>query len=162
MKILFSLLAAFGCCAASSFAQEQKPPAVKQRARVEATSVTPDEAEKLIKDTPGLIILDVRSPEEFEHEHIKGAKNMNVHDAEFQKQVAELDQTKPVLIHCQSGRRSAEALQELAGKVAFPKVYHLPSGFKGWKDAKKPIEGKPLPGEGRLGPGKKDAGSAPR
>jgi phage shock protein E len=157
MKNLRSLLLAAACLTLPCVAQEQPAPAVPVPAKVQATDVTPDEAEKLIAETPGLTIIDVRTPEEFDHGHIKGAVNLNVLDAAFEQQVAALDQTKPVLLHCQSGSRSSKALTELAGKVKFSKVYHMRSGFKGWKDAKKPVEGKPLPGAGRLGPGQKGA-----
>ena len=156
MKILSALALAVLTFAASVEAQD-KPPRVPAPVRAEATNVTPDEAEKLIAETPGIIVLDVRSPEEFDHQHIKGAVNVNVFDAGFQDQVAALDQTKPVIIHCQSGGRSSQALSEMAGKVKFPKIYHLKSGFVGWKKAQKPFESKPLPGEGRLAPGKKPA-----
>ena len=154
MKTLFALFTA-AVFLSSPLTAEEKPVSIPAKPKAEATDVTPDEAEKLIASTPGLIILDVRSPEEFDHQHIKGAVNVNVFDPEFQNQVAALDQSKPVLIHCQSGGRSSQALTELAGKVKFPKIYHLRSGFSGWKNAKKPFDEKPLPGEGRLAPGKK-------
>ena len=114
--------------------------------------VTVEEADKLIKETKGLIILDVRMPEEFAHEHIKGAKNVNVHDKDFAKLMSELDQTKPVLVHCAAGRRSTLALQEMAGKVHFPQVYHMTEGFSGWKAAGKPFESKPLPRDEKIVP----------
>lgn len=114
--------------------------------------VTVEEADKLIKETKGLIILDVRMSEEFMHEHIKGAKNVNVFDKDFEKLIAELDQTKPVLVHCAAGRRSTLALQEMAGKVHFPQVYHMTEGFSGWKAAGKPFESKPLPRDEKIVP----------
>jgi phage shock protein E len=149
-------------CALPCRAQETSAPAVPAPVRAEATDVTPDEAEKLIAETPGLIILDVRTPEEYDHGHIKGAVNLNVLDAAFTAQVAALDQSKPVLLHCQTGGRSVKALTALAGKAKFPKIYHLRAGFKGWKDAKKPFEGKPLPGAGRLAPGNKGKPATPK
>ncbi len=109
--------------------------------------VTADEAEKLISGTPGLIVLDVRTPEEYDHEHIKGAVNVNLFDADFEKLIAGLDQSKPVLLHCASGRRSSGAIKQMTGKVKFPQVYHMNEGFNAWKAAKKPFEGKPLPKE---------------
>lgn len=155
-----ALLFAAICATAPIHAEEQQPAATQQpvvpaKPQAESTIVTPDEAEKLIAGTPGLIILDVRTPEEFEHEHIKGAVNINVLDPEFQSQIAALDQKKPMLIMDQAGRRSTRALIELAGKVQFPKIYHLMVGVTGWKQAKKALESQPLPGEGRLKPGKK-------
>jgi rhodanese-related sulfurtransferase len=128
----------------------EKPKTAKDRAK----DVTPDEAEKLIASKAGLIILDVRTPEEFDHEHIKDALNVNLFDADFEAKLAALDQTKPVLVHCQGGTRSTRALKEAT--MNFPEIYHLRTGIKGWIEAKKPLETKPLPGEGRLGPGKKN------
>jgi rhodanese-related sulfurtransferase len=142
-------------------AQKAAAPAAPS-AKAEATDVTPDQAEKLMAETPGIIVLDVRTPEEFERGHIKGAVNLNIFDNGFQQQVAALDQTKPVIVHCQSGGRSSQAVADLAGKVKFPKVYHLRSGFKGWKDAKKPIEEKSSAGSGGVDPGKKAAPAAPK
>lgn len=159
MKILSALLVASLALSIPAISQEKPAPAAPatpaKPAPLEAKVVTADEAEKLIKDTPGLIILDVRTPEEFDHQHIKGAVNVNVFDPEFEKQIAALDQTKPVLVHCQAGGRSAESLEQMAGKVKFPQIYHMQVGMKGWKDAKKPLEVKPLPGAGRLAPGQK-------
>jgi|SRR5215207_2697644 len=137
-------------------------PSAPAAPKAEATDVTPDQAEKLIAETPGITVLDVRTPEEFERGHIKGAVNLNIFDTEFQQKVAALDQTKPVIVHCQSGGRSSQAVTELAGKVKFPKVYHLRSGFKGWKDVKKPIEEKSSPGSGGADRGKKGAPAAPK
>jgi rhodanese-related sulfurtransferase len=127
--------------------------AVEKSARELAKDVTPEEAEKLIATKQGLIILDVRTEEEFDHEHIKGAVNLNAYSPEFAASLAALDQSKPVLVHCGSGGRSARALKEM--KVKFPEIYHLNSGIAGWKEAKKPLETKPLPGAGRIGPKKK-------
>ncbi len=171
MKTVPSVLCAAGILAVSTFAQQPAAPApaapaapaspaASTVAKVEAKDVTPDEAEKLLAENPGMIVLDVRTPEEFEHEHIKGAVNVNLFDTDFDAAVAALDQTKPVLVHCQAGRRSSQALLDLAGKVKFAKVYHLSGGIKGWKDAKKPVEGKALPGVGRLGPGSKGKAAA--
>jgi phage shock protein E len=164
MKTLLALTLAF--LPIRTFAQEPAAPAApaekKEAGAPDVKVITPDEAEKLLKETPGITILDVRTPEEFDHQHIKGAVNINVFDTEFEKQVLALDQTKPVILHCQSGRRSTQALEELGNKVKFPTIYHMNGGFKAWKDAKKPIESKPLPGAGRLAPGTKEkAGAAP-
>jgi rhodanese-related sulfurtransferase len=151
MKTLLSILAFAVTFTAPLRAEDSKSeksqkPAVKE--------VTVDEAEKLITNTPGLIVLDVRIPEEFDHEHIKGAVNVNFFDVDFDKLIADLDQTKPVLLHCASGRRSRGALTQMTGKVKFPQIYHMSEGFSAWKAAKKPFEGKPLPRESKNAPQK--------
>jgi phage shock protein E len=137
---LLSVLVVLGLVSIGSLvAEEKKAPAAGETAKTKEKVVTPDEAEKLLKENPGVTVLDVRSPEEFAEGHIKGAVNADVNGDDFQKKVAALDQSKPVLIHCQAGRRSARAIEEMGNKVKFPTVYHLNSGFKGWKDANKPV-----------------------
>ncbi len=156
MKTLILTLSIFA--AVSVFAEDAATPApdaskaLKAKPTQPSKVVTVEEADKLIKETKGLIILDVRMPEEFAHEHIKGAKNVNVFDKDFEKLLGELDQTKPVLVHCASGRRSTMALEQMAGKVRFPQVYHMNAGFSGWKAANKPFEGKPLPKDEKVVP----------
>jgi phage shock protein E len=139
MKTLSVLLIALVCAAAQGIAKDAPAASPVANAKVEPKNVTPDEAEKLIAESKGLIVLDVRSPEEFQEGHIKGAVNVNIADDDFEKKVKALDQTKPVLVHCEAGGRSARALDELEGKVKFPQMYHLKSGFRGWKNARKPI-----------------------
>lgn len=118
--------------------------------KIAAKDIGPDEAEKLIAE--GALVLDVRVQEEFAHQRIKGAVNVNVLDHDFEVLVAAVDQTKPVIVHCQSGKRSVKALAKMNGKVKFPAVYHLKDGFLSWKAAKKPFESFELPGAKRVGP----------
>jgi rhodanese-related sulfurtransferase len=138
MKTLSMLLIAVLCTASQGIAKDAPAAPPSTQAKLEAKNVTPDEAEKLIADKK-VTILDVRSPEEFQEGHIKGAVNVNIADDDFEKKVQALDQTKPVLVHCEAGGRSSRALDELQGKVKFPQIYHLKSGFRGWKNAQKPV-----------------------
>ena len=129
---------------------QDAPPEPRPRIKPAAQTLTvknvdADEAEKLIKETPGLTVVDVRTPEEFDHQHIKGAVNINVFDADFDAQIAKLDPSKPILVHCAAGSRSKTAVDQMQGKAKFPTVYHMNVGFSGWKKANKPFEEKPLP-----------------
>ena len=59
------------------------------------------------------MLVDVRTPEEFESGHIDGAVNIPV------DQVAASDAFEGqdrIVVYCRSGRRSAAAAQELAGR----------------------------------------------
>jgi rhodanese-related sulfurtransferase len=166
MKITAAILAVAATTAAPLVAQapERKSPiqvGPSPVSKAAAKDVTAEEAAKLIAGTPGLIVLDVRTEEEFDHEHIKGAVNINALNEGFDIRVAALDQTKPVLVHCQSGRRSLGALKQMTGKVRFPQVYHLKDGFISWKNANQPFESKPLPGAGRREPAKKQEAPKP-
>ncbi len=125
--------------------QEKKEPAAPATAAAKIVNVTPDEAEKLIAS--GVTVIDLRTEDEFEHDHIKGAKNINALDADFEKNLGGLDHNKPVLVHCQSGRRSKAAIEAVFSKSKFPTVYHLAEGLSAWKKAGKPLETTQTPAE---------------
>ncbi|HEY1081787.1 MAG TPA: rhodanese-like domain-containing protein [Prosthecobacter sp.] len=84
-------------------------------------------------------VLDVRTPEEYGEGHIKGATNVDIMSKDFDAQVAKLDKSKPVLVHCQAGGRSTRSLPKLE-KAGFTEIYHLDGGMKDWVKAGKPVE----------------------
>ena len=101
--------------------------------------VSPDEAGKLLKDNPQIVVLDVRTPEEFAVGHIAGAKNIDFKAADFAEKVAALDKGKTYLVHCASGGRSRKTLDLMKGEN-FALIYQLSEGFKAWEKAGKPVE----------------------
>ncbi len=100
--------------------------------------VTPDEAERILKLNPAMVILDVRTLEEFSEGHLPGAVNLNFFAADFLDKVKAYE-GKQVLIHCASGGRSGQALSRLKD-TSFASLYHLKTGFTGWQSAGKKIE----------------------
>ena len=69
----------------------------------------------------GAVIIDVRSPQEFDRGHIKGSKNIPVNI--IQREVNSLRKlNKPVITVCQSGARSSMAKSVL--KAAGIEVYN--------------------------------------
>ena len=104
-----------------------------------AKNVSPDEAEKLLKDHPKIVVLDVRTREEFAKGHIAGAKNVDFKAADFAEKVAALDKSKTYLVHCAAGGRSSKTLDLMKDKN-FAALYHLNEGFKAWEKAGKPVE----------------------
>ena len=100
--------------------------------------VTPDEAERILKLNPGMVILDVRTLEEFSEGHLPGAVNLNFFATDFLEKVKSYE-GKQILIHCASGGRSGQALSRLKD-TSFASLYHLKTGFTGWQSAGKKIE----------------------
>lgn len=86
-----------------------------------------------------LTVLDVRTADEFKDGHIPGAVNLDVLDNGFKQEVAALDKSKTYLVHCASGRRSANAAGQMKA-LGFKSVIDLAPGFNGWKAAGKPVE----------------------
>ena len=110
-------------------AAEKKP--INQRVDVEAYDK--------LRANKEVIILDVRTAEEFKTGHVPGATNLSVNSPGFDKAVAKLDKSKTYLVNCAVGMRSAKACKKLQA-AGFTNLYDLAPGFDGWKKAGKPVE----------------------
>lgn len=89
-----------------------------------------DFAEK-INATENPQILDVRTPEEFNSDHIENAENVNWLGDSFVKESENFDKTKPVFVYCKSGGRSKKATEKLE-ELGFKNIYELEGGFLKW------------------------------
>lgn len=103
-----------------------------------AKDIPVSEAEKLVKEAK-VLILDVRTAEEFQDGHIEGAVNVDFNSKDFAKKIQKLDTSKPVLVHCQGGGRSGRSLPILE-QLKFPAIYHMNEGFGEWEASGKPVK----------------------
>ncbi|GAB2753692.1 adenylyltransferase/sulfurtransferase MoeZ [Amycolatopsis magusensis] len=76
-------------------------------------------------------LIDVREPHEYEIVNIKGAKLIPKDRILSGEALAELPQDKPIVLHCKSGARSAEALAALH-QAGFKDATHLGGGVLAW------------------------------
>ncbi len=83
------------------------------------------------KTVKNKVLLDVRTPKEFQDGHIEGAKNLNYFDKTFKSELDKLDRKVPVYVYCRSGGRSGKAMQ-LMKTMGFEKVYNLMGGYLSW------------------------------
>jgi len=95
-----------------------------------------DEAKLLIQEEVNLVVLDVRTKEEYESGHLPNAILIPV--AELQDRLAELDKDKKILVYCKTGIRSAKASQILVSH-GFSSVYNLVGGIDAWIQADGPV-----------------------
>lgn len=56
-----------------------------------------------------IVLIDVRTTEEFAEGHLEGALNLNVEDGTLEEALAGLDPNETYQVYCRSGRRSAIA-----------------------------------------------------
>jgi len=93
------------------------------------------EAKNYMNRTAGdaFTLLDVRQPEEYESEHLPGAKLIPL--PELSGRLAELDAEKPTIVYCAIGGRSRVAAQVLSAK-GFREVFNLTGGIKAWSSGK--------------------------
>ena len=64
------------------------------------------------QNTPGAILLDVRTPQEYREGHIPASHNVPLQDLESVAFVAE-DPDAPLFVYCHSGVRSRQAAEQL-------------------------------------------------
>lgn len=91
------------------------------------------------KHDKSMVILDVRTPEEFAQGHVPGAINIS-HD-QLASRLTELDgdKDKDVVLYCRSGRRAGIAAETLSAN-GFKKLMHLEGDMIKWDEAKRPVE----------------------
>ena len=93
---------------------------------------------EIIANSPEVIILDIRTPSEFQQGHIKGAVNVDYYAADFEEKIAALDPSARYVLHCRSGSRSSKALSILS-ENKLENVTHLRSGIIGWTGSGYPL-----------------------
>ncbi len=97
--------------------------------------VTPEEAAETIADAPDdLVILDVRTQDEFDEAHIDGAVLLDFYRDDFADRLAELDPTVPYVLYCRSGNRSGQA-RAIMDDLGFQSVEDVDGGIVGWQQA---------------------------
>lgn len=93
--------------------------------------IGPNEFEKMIKNDQTVQLIDVRTPEEYVAGHLEGSKNFDYYAADFDKKLATLDKTKPVLVYCAVGGRSGSAAGQMK-QLGFKNVVDLTGGYRSW------------------------------
>ena len=94
-------------------------------------SVAVQEFANIISDTTTIILVDVRTAEEYGSGHIENALNIDVKQDDFEETaIKTLPKNKTIAVYCRSGRRSKKAAEILSQNGY--KVIELDSGYTGW------------------------------
>ena len=125
--VLLSLLfiSLFSCV------REQKNPVVQSEKTAPVAAVQYIDGPTLrtkITNGEDLQIIDVRTPAEFSTGAIPSAINLNIRQADFRDQLQALDRSKPTVVYCQAGGRSARAAK-LMRSMGFQELYDLKGGM---------------------------------
>ena len=87
-----------------------------------------------VVETPGVQIVDVRTPAEFADGHIAGAVNIPVQQPDFVERIARLDPKATYAVYCRSGNRSKAAVAQMQS-AGLTHIYELAAGTNGWTAA---------------------------
>ena len=92
----------------------------------------PKFAEKIAE--PDVVVLDVRTPEEFKSGHIPKAINIDIYSDYFRADISALDKSKSYAVYCRSGKRSVNASSEM-DLTGFKSTFNLTGGIIEWVDS---------------------------
>jgi len=101
------------------------------------TSLSPQDFNNKLKNTPNAILLDVRSESEVKEGALPNAQNI-AYDDSFSNKLGGLSKESPIFVYCAAGKRSAKAAEILKEK-GFKEVYQLKGGLNAWREAKLPL-----------------------
>jgi rhodanese-related sulfurtransferase len=82
----------------------------------------------------GALLIDVREPDEYAAEHAPNALLIPLEQVSARMQEIAAYKDKPVVVMCHSGRRSAQAAQQLQD-AGFSQVSSVAGGIVAWKKA---------------------------
>ena len=78
-----------------------------------------------------VVLLDVRTVDEFTQSHIPDALNIDVQGDYFTADISALDKSKSDAVYCRSGKRSVLASEEM-DQIGIANVYNLTGGIMEW------------------------------
>lgn len=94
-------------------------------------TITVEELKQKIDNNEDFQLIDVREEFEYETSNI-GAEHIPLAEVLLEKDKVSKD--KPVIVHCRSGKRSAQAIMVLE-REGFDNLYNLEGGILAWRDA---------------------------
>lgn len=98
------------------------------------TDLNVNEVSQMMAEAKDIVLIDVRTPQEYQQGHLKGSELMNIYDAEFESRLKELDKEKEYVIYCRSGGRSGKAASMME-KMGFTNIHNMKGGILAWNRA---------------------------
>jgi rhodanese-related sulfurtransferase len=94
-------------------------------------TVAPVTAAEIITTESDEIVLDIRTPEEYDQGIIEGAINIDFYDNDFAVQLDALDKEAHYVVYCNSGNRSGQA-NSTFDDLGFTNVTEIDGGITNW------------------------------
>ena len=112
-----------GCSASEQAAETSNPPQSYYQ-------ISQDEAQKMMEQNDGHVIVDVRRQDEYDAGHIPGAVLIPNEDIDARPPAELPDLNQVILIYCRSGNRSKQAAQKLFD-TGYTNIYEF-GGINTW------------------------------
>jgi rhodanese-related sulfurtransferase len=102
-------------------------------------TVSPERASEIVDGVDGVVVLDIRTPEEFAQARLAGAVNIDFYADDFEDRLAELDRGTDYVLYCRTGNRTSVA-REIMRQLGFESVHEIDGGIVNWYETGLPIE----------------------
>jgi len=93
----------------------------------------------LLQKNQKLVVLDVRSADEFKDGHIKGAINIDIRQPDAFSRIDKLNRTAKYIVYCRTNHRSGIAVGHMM-QSGFKTIYQMMDGFPGWAANNLPVQ----------------------
>jgi rhodanese-related sulfurtransferase len=125
-KLLLPVLALLFCSFATITAQT----------KVEVNS---KQVNSMLQKDKKWIVLDVRSADEFNSGHIKGAVNIDIRQPDAFSKIDKLNKNAKYIVHCRTNHRSGMAVEHMM-QSGFKNIYQMMDGWSGWLTNNLPVQ----------------------
>ncbi len=101
-------------------------------------TVSPEDAAAVIQENADVVVLDIRTPEEYAAGIIEGAVNIDFYASDFSAQLDSLDKDAEYVVYCRSDNRSGQAM-DVFSDLGFQTVTEIDGGLVAWYEAGLPV-----------------------
>ena len=101
-------------------------------------SVNSTEVNAMLSKANKIVVLDVRTADEFAMGHVKGAINIDIRQADATSRIDKLDKKATYVVHCRTNRRSQIAVDHMV-QAGFTNIYQMMDGMMGWNQNNLPV-----------------------
>ena len=101
--------------------------------------VNSKQVSNMLQKDKNWIVLDVRTSDEFNSGHLKGAINIDVHKPDAFSKIDKLNHNAHYIVHCRTSKRSEIVVRHMV-QSGFKTVYQMMDGFTGWTENKFAIQ----------------------
>jgi len=88
---------------------------------------------EMIKKNTDIVLLDVRSNQEYKEDHLENAINVSLFNLEEQMKKVLKDKSKIIIVYCTTGARSKNA-KDILERAGYKEVYNLKNGLYGYDE----------------------------
>ena len=124
----------FGCSGVDQGKGSEKQ-SVRYKKEQISQNISVEEAYEMIQKYVGdtmLVLVDIRSNEEFEGGTIEDAVTLEFKDPELKEKLDSMNREKIYIVYCRTGRRSGLTIAEMK-KMGFMEVYNMKGGIVRWR-----------------------------